>query len=47
MITRSTLELRVQFEPRQKLFASTILDPIIPLYLLGQFQEGDGGAAMA
>jgi hypothetical protein len=44
MITRSTLELRFQFEPRHKLFAFNMLDPIITLYLLGQFQEGGGGS---
>jgi hypothetical protein len=30
-----------------KLFAFTMLDPDITLYLLGQFQEGGGGASMA
>jgi hypothetical protein len=30
-----------------KLFAFTMLDPIITHYLLVQFQEGGGGASMA
>ena len=46
MIARSTFELRFQFEPRHKLFAFTMLDPIITLYLSGQFQEGGGAVSM-